>query len=79
MTPAKKMVLKNPHGGGGGKNQKGGRGAKKCYQPLGQRQQGKNIGATTRIGREIQCLPYVGFFVLCFTGSKQKCNFFLMF
>ena len=23
----------------------------------------KNIGATTRIGREIQCLPYVGFFL----------------
>ena len=34
---------------------------KKCYEPLWQRQQKKNIGATIHIGREIWCLPYGGF------------------
>ena len=35
---------------------------KKCYQLLCQRQAEKKNCATTRIGREIWCLPYAGLF-----------------
>ena len=34
---------------------------KKCYHTFWRWQQKKNIGATIRIGRELQCLPYAGF------------------
>ena len=35
----------------------------------------KNIGSMIRIGREIQCLPYAGFF-LCFIGLSVFIFFF---
>ena len=31
------------------------------------------IGATIRIGREIQCLPYAGFFVISCDTPLQQC------
>ena len=39
-------------------------GPKKCYQPLCQRQQKKNVGATIRIVQEIRCLTYAGFLMI---------------
>ena len=48
-------------GGRGGGREEGRGGAPMAAAPLST-PAGKNLGATTRIGREIWCLPYVGFF-----------------
>ena len=37
----------------------------------------KNIGATIRIGREIRCLPYAGFFSLCIICNLYFLHIFL--
>ena len=36
---------------------------KNAISPFGDAREKKSIGATIRIGREIGCLPYAGFFV----------------
>ena len=54
-------------GGGGGQKRK----KEKSYEPLAKpaERRRKSIGATIRIGREIWCLPYAGFFPMCFEIS----------
>ena len=49
------------HGGRGGGDRAGGK--KNDISPYFDGSGNKNIGATLRIGREIRCLPYEGFFL----------------
>ena len=55
------FFLKSPLGGGDG-NEDGRE--KNAINPFFDASGNKNIGATIRIGRDILCLPYAGFFLL---------------
>ena len=56
--------------GGGRKEKK--KEDKNIYQPFCRRQRKTNIGDTIRIGQEIRCLPYAGFFYM---GMSETVHF----
>ena len=49
-------------------------GLKKAISPFLDTSGNKNIGATICIGREIQCLPYTGFFVFKIPDLVHRCT-----